>query len=95
MSFFFQFKFNLYFDVKRLSSKDELITETKDGKKLWIKAEDMSFEIYKQHLCPTIFNTDLKILSTHIYIPQYLQPLLSKKSGDCKLNFQLFSTNKI
>lgn len=90
-----QFKFNLYFDVKRLSSKDELVTETVDGKRLWIKEEDISFEMYKQHMCPTIFNTDLKILSTQVYVPQYLRRLLSKKSGNLNLNFQLFSTNKI
>lgn len=84
---FFQFKFNLYFEVKRLSPDDEPLTEMNEDKRLWIQAEDMSFEIYKEHLRTTIFNTDIKILNTQHYVPEYLKGILSKKLGKCGFNY--------
>lgn len=72
---YFQFKFNLYYEVKRVSLEDEPLKEMDGKKRLWMKDEGMSSEIYSQHLKPTIFNTDIKILTTEVYIPEYLKEI--------------------
>lgn len=87
MYFLHQFKFNLYYEVKRISADDEPLKEMDEGKRLWMKAEDMSLEIYGKHLKPTIFNTNFKILNTQHYVPGYLRRILSKKLGNSNLNY--------
>lgn len=84
--FFFQFEFNLYYEVKRVSFKDEPFTIMDGKKRLWMKEKEMSFEIYKQHLKPTVFNKHFKILTTQHYVPEYLRGILSKGLGNFYFN---------
>lgn len=59
----------------------------KGEKRLWMKDETITTEIYKQHLKPTLFNNNMKILTTEHHVPKYLKKLFSKKTGkNCKLN---------
>lgn len=67
--------------MKKISPDDEPLVEMNGEKRLWMKAEDMTLEIYKNHLKPTIFNTDLAVLTTQDYIPEYLKGILAKKMG--------------
>lgn len=78
--------------MKRISPEDKPLTEMEGGKRLWMRAEDMSLEIYKRHLKPTVFNTDLKILTTEHYVPEYLKGILSKKIGNSRLQFCLLNS---
>lgn len=50
-----------------------LMEEFKNGKRLWLLADDLSNEIYLQHYKPTLNHTNMKILTTDQYIPQYLR----------------------
>lgn len=81
-----QFEFNLYYEVKRVSLADEPLTIMDGEKRLWIKEEEMSSDIYEQHLKPTVFNKDFEILTTQHYVPKYLRGILSKSLGNCCLN---------
>lgn len=49
------------------------LEEHKNGKRVWLKVEDMTNEIYKQHFNPTNFNTHVKILTSEQYVPTYLR----------------------
>lgn len=78
----FQFDFNLYFEVKRISLEDKPLKEMDGEKRIWMKEEGMTPEIYRQHLRPTAYNTDLKILTTQHYVPEYLKRIFSKNTGN-------------
>lgn len=89
MSIFSQFKFDLCYAVKKLSPGTEPLIEMVGGKRLWMKADDMTLDIYRKHCTPTIYNTDMAILSTRDYIPEYLKGIVAKKLGKylCKSQF--------
>lgn len=60
---------------------DEPLVEMDGEKRLWMKDTKMTFEIYSQHLKPTVFNTDMKILTTQHYVPEYLEKIVARKEG--------------
>lgn len=67
--------------MKIISPADEPLAEMNGEKRLWMKAEDMTLDIYKNHLRQTIFNTDLAVLTTQDYVPEYLRGIVAKKLG--------------
>lgn len=67
-----QFKFNLYVEVEKTPESLPL-TEFKGDKRLWLKVDNLTDEQYQQHFKPTLFNTNMKILTTEQYIPPYLE----------------------
>lgn len=66
----FQFNFNLYVEVKK-NPVGSSLDEFNDGKQMWLKVTDMTNEIYQQYYKPTVYNNDIKILTTKPYVPPY------------------------
>lgn len=78
----FQFKYNLYVEVKRTPEESPL-NEFDQNKRLWIQVNDIDNELYQQHYTPTQYHTDTKILSTEQYVPDILRKLSVESSGNC------------
>lgn len=76
----FQFKFNLYVQVKR-TPEDLPLQEFDADKRIWLKVEDIDNELYQQHYTSTQYNTDIKILSTAQYVPVFLKKLCIERTG--------------
>lgn len=80
--FNFQFKFDLYFQIKRSNTK---IPEfDSKNKRVWLEVKDLDNKVYSQHYRPTVYNTDIEIISTKQYIPEYLKSNTTECTG--KLN---------
>lgn len=94
IKFILQFHFHLCYEVKRVLSVDEPLEEMDGTKRLWMKDPNMTYEIYKDHLTPTVFNTNLKVLTTKHYIPEYLKKIFSKKMGRLKEKYTFFFLSK-
>lgn len=56
------------------------------GKRLWMKVNDITDEIYMKHYLPDDYQKGTKILTTKDYIPPYLKKLLAQ-SDSGMLNF--------
>lgn len=67
-------------EVKRTSEESPL-EEFEDGKRLWLKVEDIDDDLYQQHYTSTEFNCDIKILTTEQYVPAFLQKLCMESSS--------------
>lgn len=76
----FQFKFNLYVEVKR-TPEDSPLQEFGADKRIWLKVEDIDNELYQQHYTSTQYNTNIKILSTAQYVPIFLKKLCIECTG--------------
>lgn len=57
------------------------LEEFNDGKRLWLKVEDIDNELYQQHYTSTQFNTDKKVLTTEQYVPGFLKRLCIENTG--------------
>lgn len=70
-----QFKFHLYVEVKK-TPKTDLLEEIKNEKRIWMKVDDITNEIYKKHFKTKI--SKMNILSTKDYMPDYLKGFENK-----------------
>lgn len=66
-----QYKFNLYVEVKR-TMKEEIIDEIVDEKRMWMKVDDITKEIYNKSY-KTTGDEKRIILTTMDYVPEYLK----------------------
>lgn len=83
---FFQFKFNLYVEVKRTLKTEPLDEFNENGNRIWLKVDDITNDLYQQHYRPTVYNTGLTILTTNQYVPPYLKTSSFQKI--CKLPYE-------
>lgn len=72
-----QFKFHLYVEVKKTLKTDPL-EEIIDEKRIWMKVDGITNEIYKKHFKTTYFENKINILSTKDYMPEYLKGFENK-----------------
>lgn len=79
-AFQFQYKFNLYIEVKRTTGTLEEFDA--NNKRIWIKVNDIDDNLYSKHYVPTVYNTNIKILTTEQYVPIYLKNDVSQNTGN-------------
>lgn len=78
-------------EVKRTPEESPLI-ECEQDKRMWIKVDDIDDELYQQNYAPTQYHTDIKILSTEQYVPDFLKKLCVENTGNYshELHIKLF-----
>lgn len=68
-------------EVNRTLSTSPL-QEFDGNKRIWLKVDDISKELYYQHYKPTVYNIDYKILTTEQYIPPYQRMFMHEGNGE-------------
>lgn len=68
-------------EVKRTPEESPLPEFDDAHKRLWLKVSDIDNKLYQQHYTPTQYNTDMKILSTEQYVPDFLKKLCTESTG--------------
>lgn len=49
------------------------IDEFVENKRIWMKVEDISNDLFDQHYRPLVHNVNMKVLTTKQYVPNYLK----------------------
>lgn len=70
----------MYVEVKR-TPQEQPLEEFDQGKRLWLKVDDIDDDLYQQHYTSTEFNTDIKVLTTEQYVPDFLKRLCIESIG--------------
>lgn len=70
----------MYVEVQR-TPEDSPLQEFDQGKRVWLKVDDISDKLYQQHYVATECNKDIKILSTEQYVPDFLKKLRTECTG--------------
>lgn len=63
-------------------AKDSEEFDKLDGKRLWWKFDDITEELFSQHLTPTVYHPGIAILTTEQYVPPFLKVDAFKTSGN-------------
>lgn len=67
----FQFKFNLYFEIKRTTDDIDVFDE--NNVRTWMKVDDLDSTTCNKIFSPTVHNTNYKIITTETYVPPFLR----------------------